>query len=226
LAVVFSMVSALALLLAGVAAMMREPLTEGLSPPSLRALARNRVVRLGFWLIALTGLLLGMLGVLAPLRLDELGWGATAIGVVFALAAVLQAAANPLAGRMADSKGGVWPLRAGLVLSGLASAFLVLDGRALFYAVIVIAAGTAYATLWTPALALLSQTVERHGFDRAFGFGLMSAAWPPGFAIGAAAGGTLAGATRDAWPYLLAAVACLLSLPLLGATSARVDSGR
>ena len=40
----------------------------------------------------------------------------------------------------------------------------------------------------------------------------MSALWPPGFAIGAAAGGALAGATRDAWPYLLSAALCLFSV--------------
>ena len=84
------------------------------------------------------------------------------------------------------------------------------------HAGIVVVAGTAYAMLWTPAMALVSRTIERRGYDQAAGFGLMSAAWPPGFAVGAAAGGTLAGATRDAWPYLLAAAACLLSLPLLG----------
>jgi MFS family permease len=221
LAVVFSVIAALAVLLAAVAATMREPAAVGVGSPSLRALARNRVVRLGAWLIALTALLLGMLGVLAPLRLDELGWGAAAIGAVFAIAAALQAAVNPLIGRVADTRGDVLPLRAGLIFSGVASALLVLDGRVRLYAVIVIAAGVAYAMLWTPALAQLSQTVERHGFDQAFVFGLMSAVWPPGFAIGAAAGGALAGATRDAWPYLLASVMCLLSLPLLGRSAIR-----
>ena len=49
----------------------------------------------------------------------------------------------------------------------------------------------------------------------------MSALWPPGFAIGAAAGGALAGATRDAWPYLLSAVLCLLSVRLLGRGASR-----
>jgi MFS family permease len=215
-ALVFSSVAAVAALLAAAAATLRAPAAETVSPPSLRVLAANRVVRLGAWLIALTALLLGMLGVLAPLRLDELGWGPAAIGVVFAVAALLQAVANPFVGRVADAKGDVLPLRAGLIVSGGASALLVLDSRAFLYAVIVIVAGVAYATLWTPALALLSQTLERHGFDQAFGFGLMSAAWPPGFAIGAAAGGALAGATRDAWPYLLACIVCLLSLPLLG----------
>ncbi len=217
LTLVFSVVTALAVLVAAVATAIPGPSgIERLPAPSLRMLMSNRIVQFAAWLIALTALLLGVLGVLAPLRLDELGWGAGAIGAVFAVAALLQAAANPRIGRIADARGHTLLLRAGLIVSAVGSALLVLDDRALLYAAIVVAAAVAYATLWTPALALLSQTLDRHGFDQAFGFGLMSAAWPPGFAIGAAAGGALAGATQDAWPYLCSAVLCLLSVRLLG----------
>ncbi len=125
---------------------------------------------------------------------------------------------------MADARGHTALLRVGLIVSASASALLVLDERALVYAAIMVAAAVAYATLWTPALALLSRTLEREGFDQAFGFGLMSALWPPGFAIGAAAGGALAGATRDAWPYLLSAALCLLSIRLLGLAAPRVGT--
>jgi predicted MFS family arabinose efflux permease len=211
---VFSIIAALALVLAAVAATMGKPESAAARPPSVRALGRNRVVQTGAWLIALTALLLGMLGVLGPLRLDELGWNAAAIGVVFALAAALQAAVNPIIGRLADARGNEAPLRVGLLLAAATSALLVLDNRAIVYGVIVIAAATAYATLWTPALALMSGAMERQGFDQAVVFGLMSAAWPPGFAIGAAAGAALAAATTDAWPYLLSSLVCLVSLQL------------
>jgi predicted MFS family arabinose efflux permease len=218
IALVFSIIAILALLLAAVAATMSEPEATETRPPSVRALARNPVFRVAAWLIALTALLLGMLGVLSPLRLDELGWGAAAIGAVFALAAACQASVNPLIGRAADARGETSLLRAGLIVAAATSALLVLDDRALVYAAIVIAAATAYGALWTPALARLSTTVERQGFDQALVFGLMSAAWPPGFAIGAAAGGVLAGATSDTLPYVLAALTCLVSLPLLRRT--------
>ena len=214
IALVFSIIAALALAIAAVAATMVKPETRASRLPSVRVLRRDGVVRAAAWLIALTALLLGMLGVLAPLRLDELGWGAGLIGLVFALAAALQAAVNPLIGRVTDVRGHHAPLRAGLLLSAATSTLLVLDNHALVYGAIVITAATAYATLWTPALAQLSRAVERQGFDQAVVFGLMSAAWPPGFAIGAAAGGALAAATTDALPYLLSAVACLVTLRL------------
>ena len=84
--------------------------------------------------------------------------GSGAIGAVFAIAALLQAASNPGVGRVADARGHTALLRAGLITSAGASALLVLDERALVYAAIMVAAAVAYATLWTPALALLSRT--------------------------------------------------------------------
>jgi MFS family permease len=219
--VVFSIIAALALLLAAVAATIGKPEPTATRLPSVRALMRTPVVRVSAWLIALTALLLGMLGVLAPLRLDELGQSAAVIGGVFALGAALQAAVNPVIGRLTDTRGIRAPLRAGLMLSAGTSALLVLDNRVLVYSAIVIAAATAYATLWTPALAQLSRAVERQGFDQPVVFGLMSAAWPPGFAIGAAAGGALAAATTDSLPYLLSAAACLATLRLAKAGRSR-----
>jgi MFS family permease len=215
LATVFVTIAAVTLVLAALAATLRGPPARGRSRPPLTALAGMRVVRLGAWLIALAAVALGILGVLAPLRLDALGWNATAIGAVFAIAAVLQAIVNPAVGRAADARGDIGPLKLALALAAAASALLVLDDEPVVYAALVVAAGVAYATLWTPALTLLSDAFERHGFDQAFGFGLMSASWPPGFAIGAAAGGALAGATADALPYLLAAATCLGTLSLI-----------
>ncbi len=212
---VFAGVALVAVALAVVAALGSAPAVDAGSTGSLLVLAREPGVRLGVWLIVLVGLLLGVVGVLAPLRLDELGWGALGIGLVFALGGVLQAVVNPVAGRTADRRGRVAPLRVGLLGSAIASGLLVLDGNAAVYAALAVCATVGYGALWTPATALLVDSVENRGLDRAAGFGLMSAAWPPGFAIGAAAGAAIAAATADAVPYLIGAVTCVLTLPLL-----------
>ena len=217
--VVFSGVAVVAVALAAAALLAPGPTAENPPVTSLRSLVSVSAVRLGVWLVALTGLLLGVVGVLAPLRLDELGWGAVAIGIVFALGGVLQAVVNPLAGRAADRRGRVAPLRVGLVASAACSALLLLDGSILVYATVAVAATVAYGALWTPSTALLVDEVEAGGLDRAAGFGLMSAAWPPGFAIGSAAGAAIAAASADAVPYLLGAATCLLTLPLLGSVA-------
>src|SRR5215207_8922749 len=64
---------------------------EGTSSPRelIAALGDGRVAA-GIWLIAVPGLVFGTLAVLAPLRLHELGLGATAIGAVWLGAAVLE----------------------------------------------------------------------------------------------------------------------------------------
>ena len=213
---IFVGVAVVALTLVAISLLLPRPGSPPATPTEkLSALARARNVPLSVLLIALTGLLLGMLAVLAPLRLDELGLSVLAIGVVLAFGGVLQTVVNPFVGRLADRRGRKAPLRAGLALSAATSALLVFDGRMWLYATAVVFASVAYATLWTPATALLSDAIERSGFDQAAGFGLMGAAWPPGFAIGSALGGALAGVTVDAVPYLLAAGACVATLPLL-----------
>ena len=47
------------------------------------ARARDRRILLAIWLVVLPALLFGTLGVLGPLRLDELGFGAVAIGAIW-----------------------------------------------------------------------------------------------------------------------------------------------
>ena len=60
---------------------------------------RQRPILGGMWLTTLPGLIFGTLGVLAPLRLDELGAGSTAIAAVFLFAAALEAVVSPIVGR-------------------------------------------------------------------------------------------------------------------------------
>lgn len=212
---VFLGVAALAAVLAAWTVTVPAPALAGRSLPRAREALRDRTVGLSLWLIALTGLLIGVVSVLAPLRLDELGWSAAAIGGVFAVAAVVQMAANPTLGRSADRLGRAAPLRVALLLAAVTSALLAVSFGAWAYAAVAAAASVAYGLLWTPSMALLADAVERRGFDQALGSGLMNAAWPPGFAVGAAAGGALAGVAGDALPTLLAAATCVLTLPLL-----------
>lgn len=215
LARVFVTVGALAALVAVWAAATPAPAAAG----GMRtAFARpDRALLLSVWVIALAGGLVGLLGVLAPLRLDRLGWTALGVGLVFTAAAALQALVNPALGRSADRLGRSAPLRAGLGLAAALSLLLVLDAGKWLYGVLVLGAALAYGALWTPGMAFLSDSVEQHGLDQIVGFGLMNVAWAPGFALGAAAGGGIADATSDALPYLLATAVCLLTLAGLAA---------
>ena len=64
-------------------------------------------------------------------------------------------------------------------------------------------------------MTLLSNLSEARGLDYGYTFALISLAWAPGQALGAAGGGALAHATADAVPYLLLAAACAVTLARL-----------
>src|SRR5262250_1011296 len=96
-------------------------------PQSLRAawpVLRDSRVNVGLWLTLLAGLALGVVDVLAPLRLGGLGASASVIGATFLVAAAIESGISPAAGRLSDRRGALFPIRlalaAGVVVSLLA----------------------------------------------------------------------------------------------------------
>lgn len=180
----------------------------------LRALRHGRVL-VSAWLVALPALLFGVLGVLAPLRLDRLGLGAVAIGAAFLLAAAIEATLNPLLGRLSDRRGRLALLRMSLAGAAVLAALIPwLDGRWLLWGAVVLA-GPAFGSFWAPALAQLADDADRLGLEHAYGFALVNIAWAPGQAGGAAVGGAVAQVTSDAVPFVVLAGACVLTLAAL-----------
>ena len=176
---------------------------------------RNRAIALSVWFVVLPALLFGALGVLAPLRLEVLGFTAVAIGVLWLSTAALEAVANPLIGRVSDRIGRLGPMRASVFASGVVATLLPWPNHGAVLAGLVVLAGLSFGSFWTPAMALLSDEAEAQGLDYAYAFTLISLAWAPGHALGSAGGGALAEVTSDAVPYLLLAGACLLTFALL-----------
>jgi MFS family permease len=209
--------SFLAVAALGLALVAAAAATEGVpsESQSLRAAARGfREPRFaaGLWLILLPALLFGVLVVLVPLRLNDFGWGAVAIGAVFLATTALEVVLNPLLGRYSDRRGRLQPVRIALVGSVLVSIALAWAGRPELIVVLVLAAGLAYGSFYTPALAIISDGAERLGIAQGLAFGVMNACWAVGALIGPAAGGALADATGDAVPYLIMAGICLATL--------------
>jgi MFS family permease len=192
---------------------------------ALRAAAVEPRMRQGIWLMALPSAAFGAVNVIVTLRLATLGAGAIAIGAIFLSAILLEATASPIAGRVADRRGPLWPARAGLVAGGIVLALLPIPHSAVPLAALVIVAAPLIGMLWTPAMAVLAEGTEARGVDPAFGFGLANMAWGAGAAIGGGGGAALADATSDAVPLLLLAVAMLGSAAVLGVRE-RAGSGR
>jgi predicted MFS family arabinose efflux permease len=179
---------------------------------SLFAAFKEPRVSAGLWFLALPSLLFGVLSVLAPLRLDELGFSALAIGGVFLVAAGLEAVISPIIGRWSDQSGRLAPVRAALLSSIGISLALPWPAERWTFAALVGVAGIAYTAFFVPATALLSDGAEAAGLDYGLGFALLNLAWAPGAIVGSAAGGALAGAIGDAGPYLILAGICLVTL--------------
>jgi MFS family permease len=175
----------------------------------------DRRIMGGAWLVMLPALSFGTLNVLGPLRLDELGVGAVAISAIFLVSAGVEALLNPLVGRVSDRRGRVLPLRAGVLASTVVTLLLPWPGSRYLLAPLIVAAAMSFGTLWTPALALLSDGAEGRGLDHAYAFALVNLAWSPGAALGGALGGSVANATADAVPYLALAALFLATLPFL-----------
>jgi MFS family permease len=213
----FATVGGLAIVLAALAA--TTPAATPQEPQPVRmlldALTRNRTIQTGVWLCLVPALLFGVLSVLAPLRLSDLGWGAAAVGATYFVSAGLEAGWAPILGRLSDRYGRVPPLLGALLGSALVCLLLPLPDDAWVLAFLVVAAGFAFGSFWTPAMSLVTDAAEESGLDYGYAFALINIAWAPGQGGGAAIGGAVASATSDAVPYVGLAAICLATFAAL-----------
>jgi MFS family permease len=189
----------------------------------LRALGRPAVM-LGFWVFTLPALFAGVMEVLVPLRLDDLGVAGATIGGVFLLSAAVEAVVSPLAGRFSDRAGRMTPIRAGLVGAAVMGVLLPLPQTAVLVALTMIVTFVALAAFWAPGMALLSDAAEEHGLDQALAFAISNLAWALGHVFGAGAGGAVADATSDAVPYAALAMLCAVTFLALTASRRRSEA--
>ena len=167
------------------------------------------------WLMTIPALVFGVVGVLAPLALDDAGWSAAAIAVAWVVSAAIEMVIAPLIGRVSDRRGRLLPLR--ISLAGAVAvliAFALADRPAAIVPVLILS-GVTFGAFWAPAMALLSDAAERIGLAQGLAFGLMNVAWGGGNALGPPIGGALADAGGDALPYSLAALLCAATLVFL-----------
>ena len=180
-------------------------------PAMLRALRRPAVM-IGFWLFTIPALFSGVIEVLVPLHLDDLGASGTTIGAVFLFAAAVEAVLSPIAGRFSDRAGRMAPIRVGLIGAMVGAVLLPLPHTVVLVGFAVAFMVAALATFWAPGMALLSDAAEDAGLDLALAFAMSNLAWALGHVFGAGVGGAVADATTDAVPYAALAVACAVTL--------------
>jgi MFS family permease len=177
----------------------------------VRALGRPALL-IGFWVFTLPALFSGVIEVLVPLHLDDLSVSGATIGLIFLLAAAVEAIVSPIAGRVSDRAGRMTPIRAGLLGAAVMAVVLPLPDTAVLVGLMLMLTFVALASFWAPGMALLSDAAEEAGLDQALAFAISNLAWALGHVFGAGVGGAVADATSDTVPYAVLAVACALTL--------------
>jgi len=191
----------------------REAIPQGLREAFTAV--RDRWLATGLWLTMLAGLAFGVIDVLAPLRMASLGVSALVIAGTFLAAAGVEAALSPVAGRAADRRGAIVPIRCSLTGAVAVSLLAPTLAPAAVLIPVLILGMPCFGTLFTPAMTLVSEGAQHQRLDQGLAFGLGNLAWAAGQAIAASGSGALAQATTDLVPYSLLAAACLATLVLV-----------
>lgn len=213
--IVFAGVAVLAVALMGPTWREPAPPGEQVDLGRVVAAARMPTVRLGFWLVVLPALTSGVLNVLVPLRMDELGAASVAIGGTYLFAATLETIMNPLVGRFSDRRGRLVPIRAGLVSASVLLVLIPIPESAVVVAVLFVGTAVTTAAFWSPAMALLSDEVERARVHQAYAFAFTNIAWSIGQIAGNGGGSAVAQATADWVSYVAVAVLFAVTLARL-----------
>ena len=202
--------------LIGIAFLVQAPgdsVPQGLRE-ALTALSDRRVST-GLWLTTLAGVAFGILNVLAPLRLADLGATALLIAGTFLAASAIEAVLSWVAGKQADRRRTVVPITISLIAAIVVSLLAPTLGSVRLLIPVLVLGMPAFEALFAPALTLLSKGANRLRLDQGLAFGLANLAWASGQAIAAAGSGAVAQATSDLVPYCLLAGACLTTLVII-----------
>ena len=225
---VFSAVAVVAAGLAAAVALLPAPSAQPpeVGPATVLEEVRRPAIALSMWLVALPAVASGVVNVLAPLRLSDLGASALGIGATFLIAAAAEAVISPAVGHVSDRRGRMFPLRIGLAAAGVVLFGFTLSETVLEVASIVVLSAVALGIFWAPAMAMLSDSAETTGLGQGYAMALINLAWAAGQIAGAAGGGALAKAAGDALPFALSAAMCLATLGLVLAPPVRAALAR
>src|SRR3954451_14631124 len=223
---VFSSVLVVAMVLAILA--LRLPLPGHGERLDLRrtatAISRPAVLRATAFVMA-PSVLFGVMAVLIPLRIHDLGGGAAVVAGGFMVGAAFEASLSAWVGRVSDRVGRARPYFAGMVFCAAAIAILPVPNSQGMVLGLLIALSIGAGLCFTPALAMLSDAAEASGLHQGLAAGLINIAWAAGQVLGSVGAGATASAAGDALPCLLVA-AMLLVVAALAARRSGVGRAR
>jgi MFS family permease len=196
------------------------PLGARQSVPEAVASVRGSKLPKAIGILFAPSMAFGLVVVIAPLRMDDLGATPLLIAAAFAAGAVTEAIIGPIIGRYSDRVGRTTPYAIGL---SMLAASVVLIGTLgmlplVFGAVVLMAFSSGIA--FTPASTLLADVATSAGLNQGYASGTSNVAWGGGQMVGAFGGGILAGATGYILPCML--TVGLLAIAVLAARGMNV----
>jgi MFS family permease len=150
---------------------------------------------------------LGMVDFAVPLDLDRrLGTTATAIGLLFALAAAMDAVGAPIAGRQGDRRGRLPVVVTGGLVIAASGAGLAIFGTLAGAALSLVVFGIGQAILFAGAVPWLDDAFGE--FNRGLAYGGLNLVYATGYTVGPLVGGwLLESASADAAYLLMTGIA-------------------
>ncbi len=210
--IVFGMVFFAAAALIGLA-MTVQPAAEVDGQPissAVKAIRRSNVPRASA-VLAGPSIAFGLVVVVAPLRMDDLGATPVLIAGAFVAGSVIEAVIGPLVGRFSDRVGRTLPYLVGISVSGAAIIGIGVFGvlPVLFAAVMFASFGAGLS--FTPASTLVTDAATASGLNQGYASGASNVAWGGGQMLGAVGGGFLAGVAGYLLPTLVVAGVLVLA---------------
>jgi MFS family permease len=175
------------------------------------------------WLMTMPAIVASIMLVEIPIRLDDLGFAAAAIGFVFIVSAVLDMVLAPVVGWWADRRGRLGPLRAGMLVVGVSALLIPISGAAAVVAVLAVVVACGNMLLGGPTLAMLTDRFDAMKLPYEIGFSSQTLFWAIGHSAGALGTGFLV-ATADWAPF--AVIALLTLTTLIGLLRFGAGAGR
>lgn len=173
---------------------------------------RRRTVATGGVLLLAPGICFGVLGVVAPLRIDSIGGGAGLIAGAYAASAVIEGSLSPFIGRRSDQVGRRRPYLAGVGICAAAVLCLAVAPSVETVLVAFLVSGVGAALCVVPGFAFVSDSAMAFSAHQGIAVGLANMAWSGGQAVGALSGGALAWSSGYAAPLLATFVLLLATL--------------
>ena len=179
---------------------------DGQRPRDAIAAFRGSNVLRGMVMLAGPSIAFGLMVVVAPLRMDDLGASPFVIAAAFAGGSVTEAVLGPFIGRWSDRVGRTVPFLAGIVVitAGVIAmgVFNILWVQAASVISVAFGAGLSF----TPATSLVTDAATSAGINQGYASGAANVAWGGGQMVGSAGAGFLAGVSGYLLPSLLVAL--------------------